>query len=211
MDRRDVVRLGAVGAVAWVSKPTIVSAGMAHSCFEERPKHIRCKMGFANAPRIEEQPCKALCWATSIAYLLRGYGAKISTDSVVHRLEIPNTCRSRDDAAIIPRANGFWRDDTGRAFRVRVDRYADMVPGSYTTEKFAPWVVALSKHPLLVGQPGHTRVLTQMTYIDAPMVLMRQQKLVLRDPWVETPNEVELTYDDIPDPLFMFSLRARAA
>jgi hypothetical protein len=180
-----------------------------HGCFQEKPGHVRCEVGFPNAPYIEPQACRAVCWANCIAYVLRGYGAKISVETVAQKLDVPGDCRVRDDVSIIMGAGGLWRDDTGRAFLISVNRYADIERGSFTTEEFQPLVDALSHHPLIVGVPGHSMVLTEMAYVDAPMVMMRQDRLTLRDPWTGTPNLREMSYEDAPEKMFAIGLDVR--
>lgn len=180
-----------------------------HGCFNEKPGQVRCQVGFPSAPYIEPQACRSVCWANCVAYILRGYGAKISIETVVQRLETPGDCRLRDDASIIMGAGGLWRDDTGRAFLVSVERYGDIQQGSFTIAEFEPLVHALARRPVIVGEAGHSMILTQMTYVDAPMVMMRHDRLTLRDPWMGTPNLRKLGYEDAPEKLFAIGLNVR--
>lgn len=211
VERRDVLRRGVAGlaALALASKGVSAAQAVGHGCYEEKPGHVRCQVGFPSAPFIEPQACRPVCWANCVAYLLRGYGAKISVESVVQKIDVPGDCRRRDDAALIMRAGGQWRDDTGRAFLVKMKRFRDIENGSYTTEEFQPLVTALSRRPLITGVSGHSFVLTQMDYIDAPMVMMRQDRLTVRDPWSGTPNLRTFAYDELPERMFVIGLEVR--
>lgn len=209
MERRDFLRRALAGAVALAAAPDAVQAAIAHGCYAPKHDRVRCTVGVQDAPYIEPQACRAICWANALAYVLRGWGMNLSVASVVHRLEVPGDCRARDDAAILTAASGIWSDDTGRTFTVQVRRLPDLEHGSYTTEQFVPWVRALERGPLIVGTPGHSRVLTAMTYTDMPMVLMRQEELTLRDPWTGTPNLLHLPVAETPERMFVLSVRAR--
>lgn len=212
MNRRDVLRAGgAVGAtLALAASGADAAMAVGQGCYQEKPGHVRCQVGFPNAPYIEPQACRPVCWANCVAYLLRGYGVKISVESVVHKLEVPGDCRRRDDAAIIMGAAGHWRDDTGRGFLVRPYRYSDIGAGGSTTEVFQPLVDGLRRRPLIVGEAGHSMILTQMTYVDAPMVLIRPDVLTLRDPWTGTANLRRLSHGDLSDQMFVIGLDVRA-
>lgn len=170
---------------------------------------VRCQVGFPNAPFIEPQPCRSLCWASSLAYTLQGFGMRMSVDSVLHRMETSDRCTRRDDGAILMGAAGHWIDDTGRVFLVKANRLPDIHPGSFEFDEFQPLVDALRRRPLIVGVPGHTRVLIDMLYIDAPMVHMRQDLMTFRDPWSNTPNRVTETFDAAPERMFVIGLDVR--
>ncbi len=166
-------------------------------------------MGFPDAPFIEPQPCRSLCWANCLAYVLAGYGARMSVASVLYRMGAPERCSARDDAAILMGAAGQWVDDVGRSFLVRVNRLPDLQAASATAEQFEPIVHALSRRPLIVGVPGHSRVLVDMVYVDAPMIWMRQDALTFRDPWTGSPNRVVEAWDAGPERLFALGFEVR--
>ncbi len=209
MKRRDMLRGGA--AAAFAMAPGILRAGASHGCYRAQANTVRCQVGFPDAPFIEPQDCRSDCWANCLAYLLRGFGAKISAESVLWRMEKAGVCSEDDDEAQIMAASGSWTDDTGRSFWLSARRLRDVRHGSFSTEEFQPLVDALSARPLIVGAPGHSMVLTEMAYIDAPMVMMQQETLTFRDPWTGTSNLRRLSYEETPERMFAIDIRIRRA
>ncbi|WP_172328793.1 hypothetical protein [Mangrovicoccus sp. HB161399] len=207
MNRRDMLCGGAAAAIAMA--PGILRAGAAHGCYRAEANKVRCQVGFPDAPYIEPQECRADCWANCLAYMLRGFGAKISVGSVLWRMEQEGACRNGDDEAQLMAASGKWIDDTGRTFWVSARRLQDIRHGTFSTEEFQPLVNALSARPLIAGSPGHSMVLTEMAYVDAPMVMMRQEELTFRDPWTGTSNLRRLAYEETPERMFAIDIRIR--
>lgn len=212
MNRRDVLGLGGLCVLAAAATPRVSYAGLAvgHGCYVSGRNETRCQVGFAQSPEIEAQACRSLCWANAVAYVLRGYGVQLSVDRVIDRVEATLSCRARDDAALVMAMSGHWNDDLGRRFLVKAQRFPEVRQASYDTAGFQPLVDGLSRMPLIVGTPGHSMVLTQMSYTDQPFVMMRPEVLTVRDAWNGTPNLRNLDRDDAPESLFAIGLTVRA-
>ena len=211
MKRRDLLRHGLVAAGMVGLGASSARAMSAQGCYRAGPGEVRCAVGFAQSPEITDQPCRENCWADCIAYLLTGYGASVTPQAVMTRMKGGQTCRARDDVATILGASGLWRDAEGRAFFVQARRLSDIIRNGRSPEAFQPLVNALSRRPLIVGEPGHSMVLTEMSYADAPVLDLRHRDLTLRDPWSATPNLRKLSWDDSPDRMFAIEITVRAA
>lgn len=188
--------------------PGMGQAARSFSCVLPQAGGRRCQIGFPAAPQIAAQPCQADCWANAIAYVLRGFGADIGVGEVFARLGRAAACRPGQDRALIQSAAGLWQDRQGRRFYLRVDPLPDLAPGMGGAD-LAPLVEALTRTPLIVGTPGHSRVLTEMRYSEGPGAADGDQ-LVLRDPWAGSPNRQTLALTALPAPFFALRLGVRA-
>ncbi|MBE3636614.1 hypothetical protein [Mangrovicoccus algicola] len=208
MNRRDVLGGGAAACIA-TTMPGLARAGAAHGCYRAQPGEVRCQVGFPDAPFIDPQDCRSSCWANCLAYVLTGYGMSVSAGSVLWHMRRTGACGRDNDAARLMAATGGWVDDTGRSFLVTARRLGDLAAETPSQEAFAPLVEALSARPLIVGSAGHSMVLTEMSYVDAPGRPMRPETLTLRDPWTGTANLRHLAPAEAPERLFAVDIRIR--
>ncbi|WP_138468294.1 hypothetical protein [Poseidonocella sp. HB161398] len=207
MKRRDILRSGAAAVMAGFG-PGLARAGAALGCYQGRAGEVSCAVGFPDAPEIAALESRADCWAGCLAYVLEGYGARISAASVLRRMERAGT---GGDARAIMAAAGYWTDDAGRRFWLSVRRLGDIRRSGGAAGAIQPLVDTLRRRPLIVGVTGHSMVLTEMRFSDAPFAPMRRGVLTLRDPWTGTANLRKLAAEEAPERLFAIDIRIRRA
>ncbi|MGB0658756.1 MAG: hypothetical protein ACPGNV_01165 [Mangrovicoccus sp.] len=145
-----------------------------------------------------------------MAYVMSGFGAEVTTRSVLDRHKMSAQCRPSNDLARIMGSMGQWYDDYGRKFLVEATRLPDIGLGYCHANQVEPIFERLGYQPLLIGTRGKTFVLTELKFAENPMIDFRVDELKVRDPWTGTPNRRILGPTDCAEPLFTVGLKIRA-
>lgn len=211
MNRRQFVAAGAVAALAPAlpaGEARAVSAS--ESCYYIDAYRVRCTTGFARVPAMPPQPCRALCWATCLAYMLRGYGARIDLADVLARYGLPAACGWRDDRRLLLDAAGPWTDAGGREFLVRVTPHASLHEPKPRDPEVLDVLERLARQPVLCGAAGHTTLITDVAMLTDAMGGLHRERITVADPWTATPPVRDLGAEELEAPFWVLGLSIRA-
>jgi hypothetical protein len=181
--RRRVFLAGAAGLAATAGLP-LAALQAGRGCYRLEGSAVICATGFVDTPDIAPEPCRPRCWATCLAYVLSGYGARVDTRDVLAHGGMTEDCAPGDDGALIRASAGVWRDRAGREFLLDVSDLAPFSDRYPSGPGFTDLLDRLGRQPVLCGSAGHTTVVTEITTIDAPMSGFRRERVVVRDPYV---------------------------
>lgn len=197
----------ALGAAALL-RPA--EAGPAGGCFSLDGHTVACSHGFPDPPPIPAQPCRALCWATSLAYMLQGYGAEIGTLDVLGRYGLAPACQKRDDRASLLRAAGQWRDTRGRDFLVRTTELASLHRRYASGQGIDDVLSRVARQPILCGAAGHTTVVTEVQVAHTALSGLRRDRVTVVDPYAPNARCRDLSFEELRRPFYMIALSIRA-
>jgi len=196
----------ALGAAALL-RP--IASEAADGCFTLDGHAVACSHGFPDPPPIPAQPCRALCWATSLAYMLQGYGAEIGTLDVLSRYGLTPACRKRDDRASLLGAAGQWRDARGRDFLVRTTEMASLHRRYASGQGMDDVLRRVARQPILCGAAGHTTVVTEVQVVHTALSGLRRDRVTVVDPYAPNPRCRDLSSDELRRPFYMVALSIR--
>ena len=209
MERRSL--LAALAATGLIAPGAAASATSGTACSEGDDMLIRCSVGFSDLPPIPAQPCRALCWATCLAYILRGYGATVTEADVLAWHGLDGTCGPHSDRSRIMASAGHWTDQAGREFLVAVSSLAGIDQWYVTDPRFPDLLDRLHRQPVLCGAAGHATVLTELrTSGDRFGRIWRDGARVL-DPHAPTRGERDLTEAELERPGYVLGIAIRPA
>lgn len=207
--RRRVFLAGAAGLAATAGLP-LAALQAGRGCYRLEGSAVICATGFVETPDIAPESCRPRCWATCLAYLLSGFGARIDTRDVLARNGLSGDCAPGDDGALIRASAGEWRDSDGRGFLLAVSDLAPLSERYPTGPGFSELLDRLGRQPVLCGAAGHTTVVTEITTIDAPMTGFRREQVVVRDPYVPTHGLRPLTAAELAFSSYVLGIAIRA-
>lgn len=209
MNRRHF--LSCAGGLGLAAALAPAPSQAAVSCVSVHSAKSRCVAGIRTTPPIDPQPCRALTWATCLAYMLRGYGAEMSEETVLSRYDADGTCAASEGASLgnLMRAAGTWRDDFGRRFLVRTERLPDLAAGYLPRSDAQKIIARLSRQPVLCGAAGHATLLTELVLHDSTVLRLNVIEAQVRDPWTDQPNLRQLSSDELKGPSYLIALSVR--
>jgi len=207
MRRRNLV--AALAGLGLVVPGAVGAMTSGRGCYEGSDRLMRCGFGFAELPPIPAQPCRHLCWATCVAYLLRGYGAHVTEADVLARHGLGAACRPQRDEARIAGSSGAWTDRQGRAFFLSIEQLAGI--GTYPVEEgpFLDLLRRLERQPVLCGAAGHTTVLAEISSAHDRFGRIWREGARVLDPYAPVRGMRALTEEELRRPAYVFGLSIR--
>lgn len=208
MQRRSMVAalMGVALTVPSAVQPQISRQG----CYRGHDNLVRCSTGFTDPPPIPAQECRALCWATCLAYVARGFGAALTTGDVLARHGLGHACVVHRDPARLAASVGFWTDREGREFLLEVSPVSGFHSHAVRGTDFRETLSRLERQPLLCGAAGHTTVVTEIeTSADRFGRVWRDRVRVL-DPFLPQRGLRDLTEEELAQPAYVLAVSIRA-
>lgn len=207
--RRDMLLgVAAVGTAACLPG-TGARAQSARACYRVHEAQVRCAAGFSETPDIETVACKELSWAACLAYLMRGYGAKMTVERVLDHFGMSADCRPHRDDYMLRGAEGMWHDAAGRRFLVSMHERASLHERYPTGNGFTEALVSLARRPLLCGAAGYTTLITEVTTVEGTMTHLKCERITVRDPWQQASSLRALDPRELRDPFYVLEMTLR--
>jgi hypothetical protein len=210
VNRRKFLAAAGVTTALTLAAAPLRAVTASQGCFRGAAGTVRCVSGFAGVPAMPPQPCRSLCWASCLAYMLQGYGAAIDLPDVLARYDLDGACRPHDDRRRLLRAAGTWTDTRGRPFLVQVTDLASLHGRHPLATGAGATLDRLARQPLLCGAAGHTTLITEIETTDGAVTWLRRERITVADPYAATPPVRDLTEDELAQPFWVLGLSLRA-
>jgi hypothetical protein len=178
------------------------------SCYGAAMGPVRCVTGFPTVDAIPPQSCRALCWASCLAYMLQGYGADVAVPQVLARYRLDGGCRADDDRVRLLQAAGTWTDARDRPFLVQVTELGSLHERYPAGASVLAVFDRMARQPMLCGAAGHTTLITEIETSDMVLSPLRRERITVADPYTGTVRD--LTEDELSRPFWVLGLSVRA-
>ena len=200
-----------VAGMAWGGRARAAKSNK--SCYQLPNGGARCTTGFHDTPAMPARPCRSEACAACLAYMLQGFGARVTVEDVLARGAGPRSgCTDFDPLAETARlhaAAGRWRDRGGRGFLLGFAPLGSLHEVRPGNGDLAGMLDRLSRQPLLCGAAGHTTVVTQIkARYPGPSTPWREH-VTVRDPWTPTAGLRPLTEAELARPSWVLGVSIR--
>jgi hypothetical protein len=215
MDRRTV--LAALGAAASTCLlPARVGGTMSdaavireNGCLP-RGDAAACRVGFSSTPPLPVDPCRGRAWAVALAYMLRGYGARVAPEDLLDRAGLPQqACPDHHpdrEEALLHAMAGTWTDHAGHGFLLGLAPLPSLHEAMPRHPDFPRLLSRLARQPLLCGAAGHATVMTALTTVPGLAGTVRRDTITVRDPHAPTGGLRLLTGAELSRPFWVLGV-----
>lgn len=169
-----------------------------------------CRVGFTSTPPLAVDGCRGRAWAVALAYVLRGYGARVTPDDLLARAGLEaGSCPDHHPArepALLHATAGTWTDRAGQAFLLGLAPLPSLHEAMPRDPDFPRLLARLARQPLLCGAAGHATVMTALTTVPGLAGTVRRDTVTVRDPYAATGGVRLLTADELARPFWVLGV-----
>ncbi|PWR01485.1 hypothetical protein DKT77_15180 [Meridianimarinicoccus roseus] len=180
-------------------------------CYRLGQGGVRCATGFVDTPDLPSAACRSHAWAACLAYVMRGFGARVELADLLARAGgagcAPHDPRS--DPARLHAMAGHWQDREGRRFLLGLAPLGSLHETHPDPEIFSRLLDRLSRQPLLCGAAGHTTVVTEITTRSPQPGNPWREAVTVRDPWPPGAGLRPLTDRELARPSWVLGVTLR--
>ncbi|MGS4946956.1 hypothetical protein ACVDG3_15875 [Meridianimarinicoccus sp. RP-17] len=169
-----------------------------------------CRVGFSSTPPLATDPCRGRAWAMALAYMLRGYGARVDPGDLLIRAGLPpDGCPDHDtdrEEALLHAMAGTWTDRAGQGFLLGLAPLPSLHEAMPRDPEFPRLLTRLARQPLLCGAAGHATVMTALTTVPGLAGTVRRDTISVRDPHAPTGGLRLLTDAELSRPFWVLGV-----